>query len=124
MGLDSPGSRAVRRCHCVGGGAPVNLVGDRQKMFVQRFPKNFVLSSTFSDDHFLVIENCNKKSTQQEWHRWRADKLSAAARQSTKVSGDAHKLLAAVAAVRCGAAGARLYLVLADVANWVSYITS
>ena len=46
---------------------------------------------------FLVIENCNKVSTQQQWHRRRADKLSAvAACRSTKVGGGGtHKLSAA-----------------------------
>src|SRR6218665_3775703 len=43
----------------------------------------------------LVIENCNKITTQQQWHRRRADKLSAAARRSTKVGGGAHKFSAA-----------------------------
>src|SRR6218665_3814297 len=44
-----------------------------------------VLCSKFSDGlfYFLVIENCNKITTQQQWHRWRrrADqqKLAAAA---------------------------------------------
>src|SRR6218665_410454 len=38
-----------------------------------------------------VIENCNKISTQQIWHRRRADKLS----RSTKVGSSAHKLSAA-----------------------------
>src|SRR6218665_522260 len=39
-----------------------------------------------------------KITTQQQWHRWRADKLSSAAsaRRSTKVGG-AHKLSAAAA---------------------------
>jgi len=58
----------------------------RTKMFFKRFPKR----------NFLVIENCNKISTQQQRNRRRADKLSTAARQSTKVGGGgAHKLSAA-----------------------------
>src|SRR6218665_1234426 len=36
-----------------------------------------------------------KITTQQEWYRRRADKLSAAARRLTKVGGGAHKLSAA-----------------------------
>src|SRR6218665_346629 len=66
-------NRAVRRGHCVGGGAPVNF-GRRRRaagpkksaearllanIFFQRFPKkitNFVLSSKFSDNFFLVID--------------------------------------------------------------------
>jgi len=49
-----------------------------------------------SFDLFLLIENCNKISTQQQWHRRRADKLSAAAaRRSAKIcGGGAHKLAA------------------------------
>ena len=61
---------------------------DSQKMSF--YPQNFLITS------FLIIENCNKISTQQKWHRRRADKLSAAARRSIKVhGGGAHKLSAA-----------------------------
>jgi len=82
----------VRRRHCVGSGALViggappvqkNRWHGGQKMFFQRFPKNFVLSSKLSDDflfYFLVIENCNKINTQQKWHQRRTNKLSAASR--------------------------------------------
>ena len=53
--LLSVGSRAVRRRHCVGGGAPVNFgwrgVGG-QKFCFKSSRKNFVLSSKFSDDLF------------------------------------------------------------------------
>src|SRR6218665_594289 len=43
-----------------------------------------------------VIKNSPKIITQQQWYRRRADKLSAAARRSTKVGGGgAHKLSAA-----------------------------
>jgi len=56
------------------------------------YPQNFLVT-------FLVIENCNKISTQQQWNRLSADTLSAAAasRRSIKVGGDAHKLSAAAA---------------------------
>ena len=99
----------MRRRHGVDGGAAVNFrrrrdVGPKirrrrgvggQKNFVKDSRKKLVLSSKFSDDLF-VIENCIKITTQQQWHRWRADKLStAAARQSTKVGVGAHKLSAA-----------------------------
>ena len=56
----------------------------------------YVLSSKSSDDlslflfcFFLVIENCNEISTQQQWHRRRVEKLSAAARHLIKVGGGA-----------------------------------
>ena len=103
----------MRGRHCVGGGAPVNF-GRRpqnrrwrhvaalaaKKCFIKDSRKNFLLSSKCSDD-FLVIENCNKISTQQQLHRRRADKLSAAARRSTKVGGGgAHKLSAAAERAR------------------------
>src|SRR6218665_2178736 len=71
-------SAAARRSILVGGDHINSLKGSR---------KNFVLSSKFSDDLFLVIENCNKISTLHQWHRRRVDKLSAAARRSTKVCG-------------------------------------
>src|SRR6218665_3304002 len=51
------------------------------------YPHNFLM--TFVS----VIENCTKISTQEIWHRRRADKLS----QSTKVGSSAHKLSAAAA---------------------------
>src|SRR6218665_1055310 len=38
---------------------------------------------------FLFIEYCNKISTHQQWHRRHAEKLSTAARRSTKVGGGA-----------------------------------
>src|SRR6218665_2772055 len=44
---------------------------------------------------FLVIQNCNKITTQQRWNRRRTDKFSAAARQSTKVGGGTNKFSAA-----------------------------
>src|SRR6218665_18502 len=58
-------------------------IGGGQKFF-QRFPKNFILSSKLSDGLFwsAKIENCNKIGIQQQWHRRRADKLSAAAHSS------------------------------------------
>jgi len=78
----------VRQSHCVGGGALINFgwrgappvptnrqrpknifKGSRKISF---YPQNFLM--TFS---FLVIENCNKINEQQQWHRQRADKLSA-----------------------------------------------
>ena len=79
----------MSRRHCVGSGAPVNF-GRRtlpvipknrrqQKMFSSKiptkisfYPQNFLMT-------FLVIENCNKISTQQKWHRQCANKLSAVA---------------------------------------------
>src|SRR6218665_270304 len=91
--------RAMRPRHCVGGGAAPVPKNQRQRgvggqnIFFKDSRKNFVLFSKFCDDLF-VIENCNKISTQQQWHRRRADKLSAAARRSTK-GGGAHKLSAA-----------------------------
>ena len=101
--------RPVRRRHSVGGDAPVILVGSGgappvpksrrrrgaggQKNFFQRFPKKFVRMTSFI---LLVIEqNCNKITTQQQWPRRHVDKLSAAARRSTKVGGGTHKLSAA-----------------------------
>jgi len=93
-GLRELQSRAVLRRHCVGDGAPVT--------FGRGVPKKSaatVLSSNFSNDHCLVIENCEKISAQQQWHWRRADKLSAAAavRRSTKFGGGAHKLSTAAA---------------------------
>jgi len=60
---------------------------------------NFPHFTAFSDGLLsLVIENYNKITTQQQWHRRSADKLSAAAaNRPTKVGGGAHKLLAAAA---------------------------
>src|SRR6218665_335829 len=86
--------RAVRQRHCVRGGALINFgrswrrSAGGQKMFFKDSRKN-----SFYPQNFLVIENCNKISPQQQWHRRRADKLSAAARRSTEVGG-ANKLLA------------------------------
>jgi len=37
-----------------------------KRSFFKVSRRNFVLSSKFSDD-FLVIENCNKITTQQQW---------------------------------------------------------
>src|SRR6218665_1969790 len=71
------GEGAGRRGGGAGGGAaaPKNV------------PKNFVLSSKFSDYLFLGIGKCNKHGI--------AVKFSAAARRSPKVGGGAHKLTAA-----------------------------
>ena len=85
-------SAAARRSILVGGGAPPVLKNWRRRP-KNAFFKNFVLSSKFSEDLFLVIENCNKINTQQKWHRRRADRLSAAL-LSTK-GGGAHKLSSA-----------------------------
>ena len=73
-------SAAARRSILVGqkivGGAALAA----SKIFFKDSLQNSGLSSKFSDDPFLVIENCcNKITTQQQWHRRRADKLSAAA---------------------------------------------
>jgi len=54
---------------------------------ISLYPQNSLMT-------FLVIENCNKITTQQQWHRRRADILSAAARRSTK-GGGAHKIVGA-----------------------------
>ena len=68
-----------------------------KKCFFKDFRENFAPSPKFSDDLFsffsLVIENCNKINTQQQWHWRRADKLSAATavRRSTKVGGGGSK---------------------------------
>src|SRR6218665_1506619 len=89
-------TKAVRRRHCVGAGAPVNF--GRQAVARRRSQKiglsggaalteKNVFSKipekiSFYPQNFLKTENCNKISTQQQWHRWRADKLSAAAHGS------------------------------------------
>jgi len=91
--------RAVRRRHYVGGGAPINPIPRSRrppKNVFQRFPKNFPsILKIFWWPFFSHRKlNCNKISTQQQWHRRRTDKLSAA-RRSTKVGGGAHKLAAA-----------------------------
>ena len=101
--------RAVRRRHGVGGCAPINF-GRRRwraagpknrrrrgwpKEYFSKIPEKISFYfSKYSDDPLSVIENCNKITTQQQWHRRRADNLSAA-RRSTKVDGGAHKLSAA-----------------------------
>src|SRR6218665_2357293 len=83
MGLQT---RAVCRRHCVGGSTPVNFgrrwhgVGG-PKIFSKDSRTNFVLSSKFSDNLFLVIGNCNKIRTQQQLHWRHAHKLSAVAAQ-------------------------------------------
>src|SRR6218665_1993571 len=51
-------SAAARRSILIGGGAPLVQKNRRPKILFQRLPKIFVLSSKFSDDVFLVIENC------------------------------------------------------------------
>src|SRR6218665_2364841 len=84
-----------RRSKKVGGGD----AGRRRPkiFFLKGSRQNFVLSSKFSDDLFSHRSKIgNRKSTHQKCHRWRADKLSAAARRSTKVDGGgANKLSAA-----------------------------
>ena|SRR6218665_1622337 len=85
--------RAERRRHGVVGGAPVNFGrrqrrADGQKIRRLGRPKEFVPKipdkSLFYPLNFLIIflvtiENCNKITTQQQWHWRRPDKLSAAA---------------------------------------------
>src|SRR6218665_1269063 len=75
-------SAGTRRSILVGGGAagPKKLAAAAKKCFFSKipekisiYPQNFLMT-------FLIIENCNKISTQQQWHRRRADKLTAAAR--------------------------------------------
>src|SRR6218665_1507530 len=90
-------SRAVRQRHCVKKNRRRCGVGGQKHLIC--FRTNFVLSSKLSDNLFLVTENCNKITTQQQWHRRRADKLSAAApaRRTTK-GGGAFKLSARGAA--------------------------
>src|SRR6218665_4049572 len=83
-------SRAVRQRHCVKKSRRRCGVGGQKHLICSR--PNFVLSSTFSDNLFLVTENCNKITTQQQWHRRRADKLSAAARRTKKRRGTAFKI--------------------------------
>ena|SRR6218665_2588234 len=72
------------------GGKNIFFKGSRKKCSF--YPKHFLM--TFFESS---IENCNQIGTQQKCRRRRADKLSAAARRSTKVGG-ANKLSAA----RCG----------------------
>src|SRR6218665_1658394 len=100
-------TRALRRHHCVGGGAPVNFGQRRratspkknrrrdvggQKCFFKGTQKNFVLSSKFSDDLFLVVDR--KLQESKYTANMAYDKLlAAAARRSTKVGGS-NKLLA------------------------------
>ena len=69
--------RAVRWRHCVGGGTPVYFGWWRRPpqvqkncRFFQRFPKKYSILKIFWWP-FLVIENCNKISTQQQRHRRR-----------------------------------------------------
>src|SRR6218665_2426522 len=65
--------------------------------------KKFVLSLRFSDDHFLVIENCNKnKKTATMVSAARGQIIGGGARRSTKVGGcSAHKLSAAARPAHC-----------------------
>jgi len=96
---NSHGCRSVCRRFGVGGGAPVNF-GRRRRLaagpknrrrrgvgaqhnFFKDSRKKFVLSSKFSDDLFIVMENCNKITTQQQWHRARADQQKSAAAAPT-----------------------------------------
>jgi len=59
-----------------------------QKMLFKDSRKNVDLSSKFSDDLFMVIENCNKITTHAT--------MASGARRSTKVGGgSAHKLSSA-----------------------------
>ena len=53
------------------GAGPKKSAAATKKMFFQR----------------LAIENCNKISTQQQWHRRRADKLSAAGTALVRIHG-------------------------------------
>jgi len=74
------------------------LHGRPEKIFKES-RTNFLPFSKFSYDLFFSHPSkiVKKISTQQKWHRRHADKLSAEARRSTKISGGAHKLSAAVA---------------------------
>src|SRR6218665_208294 len=108
--IATPSSRAVRlwcrrrragRSILVGGeeiGGGAALAGQRifEKIFekILFYPQHFLMT-------FLGIENCDKITTQQQWHRRRVDKLSAAALRSTKIGGSrAHKLSAAAPPAR------------------------
>src|SRR6218665_3436355 len=62
-----------------------------------------VLPRRVATEPFLVIENCNKISTQQQWHRRRADKLAVARRAPINKSRRRRPQI-----VGGGAAGARL----------------
>jgi len=70
--------RALRRRHCVCGGALVNKSAAAAKHFFSKGPeKNFVLSSKFSHDLFLIINR--KLATKQK--KYTAKMTSAALRQ-------------------------------------------
>jgi len=58
----------VRRSQKIGGGGSGAALA-ANKIFFNDSRKNFVISSKFSDNLTLVIENCDKISTQQQWHR-------------------------------------------------------
>jgi len=70
--------RAVRRCHF--GWRRARCW--RPKNVCSKIPEKFRSILKIFGWRFLVIVNCNKISTQQQWHRQRADKLSAAAGQA------------------------------------------
>src|SRR6218665_1578957 len=82
--------RALRRRHCVGGGAPVNF-GRRRRDATLATPKNFF--NAIVKNLFLVIDRklAPKKCT-AKWHRRLADKLSAAAARPSKKIGGATRL--------------------------------
>src|SRR6218665_2556224 len=86
--------RALRRRHCVGSGAPVNFGARRRPKYVfSKVPKKCPSILKISDGLLLVIDRIlqQNKYTAKMASR-RADKLSAAARRSTKVGGGANKL--------------------------------
>src|SRR6218665_3341147 len=102
--IATPSSRAVRRwCRRRRAGRSILVGGEEigggaalaaKRIFAKIFEKIL-----FYPQHFLMtvlgIENCDKITTQQQLHRRRVDKLSAAALRSTKVGGGTHKLSAA-----------------------------
>ena len=89
-------NRAVSRRHCVGGGVGASKISAAAKTFSQKIPEKI----SFYPQNFLMTffghrSKIETKNYTAEWHRRCADKLLAAARRSTKVGGDAHKLSAA-----------------------------